>query len=402
MLTHDHFEQLCAAAVAGHITRDELVDLQEHMETCANCREFVGDVRQVMGPAILEFADKRSPVKKPAGAAERFIARAHSEGIPLGRKRPSQARWSRRQKGIVLCAVAAFIALFFFLYPKFLAEDRRPPSSTTKVVQPPTIPGENSETEALRLETARLKEQVQNLQLQAKATASKIDSDREALKVADRRGAEVSSQLNALETAKSDLGKRLEDRDAQVAQLTKNLQRLTSLKEANEIAVQADESELRSLRESDAKLRTDLHRAEALAAAAKDAKELIAARNLHVVDVNDVNENGKKQKPFGRVYYAEGQMLRFYAYDLSDPGKVNTKLQFYVWGEKNGVTVKTLGVLHSDSLADNRWKLDFNDAAVLARIDTVFVTVENEQTHVTRPNGKRILDAVLGEKPNHP
>jgi hypothetical protein len=397
LLTHDHFEQLCAAAVAGHITRDELVDLQEHMETCANCREFVGDVRQVMGPAILEFADKRSPVKKPAGAAERFIARAHSEGIPLGRKRPSQARWSRRQKGIVLFAVAAFIALFFLLYPKFLAEDRHPPSSTTKVIQPPTIPGENSETEALRLETAKLKEQVQNLQLQAKATASKIDSDREALKVADRHGTEISSRLGVLETANGDLQNSLDNREIEIA-------RLKTVKDADEVALQANQSELNSVRERVATLSAALHQGEQLSAAAQDAKDIIGARNLLMFDVGDVNENGKRQRPYGRVFYADGKKLKFYAFDLTNPRSLDTKIQFYVWGEKNGAhgPVRTLGVLRTDSGREGRWKLDYDDPRVLAEIDSVFVTIESNRRPVTAPTGKKILYAYFGDRLNHP
>jgi hypothetical protein len=396
LLTHDHFEQLCAAAVTGQISRDELGDLQVHMEKCADCRDFVSAIRQAIGPAILECADGRFPVKLPKGATQRFIAKAHSEGIPLGLKPRSRNRWSKGQIGVALVAVAAFIALSsILLYPKFLAEDQRPPSRTSTVILPSIVPKDDKEADDLRHENANLRELLAQ-------SLSKMAASQQQLKAAESRISEIRTRLSAAEIESGVSQKTVQDRDAQIAQLKEDLDRQAAVKQADDIAIQTEESELQGLRETQERLTAELRRAEALAATAKDAKELIAARNLHVVDVNDVNENGKKQKPFGRVYYVEGKTLRFYAYDLGDPRKVDTKIQFYVWGEKDGVTVKTLGVLHSDSLADNRWRLDFSDTSVLAKIDSVFVTVENDQAQVSRPKGKRILDAVLGDTPNHP
>jgi hypothetical protein len=396
LLTHDHFEQLCGAAVTGQITRHELLDLQEHMETCANCREFVGDVGEVIGPAILECADKRFPVKLPKGVAARFIAMAHSEGIPLGKKRPSGVESSNWQKGIVLVATLAIVLLLSLLIlSKLMTDVQRHPDRTSRVIQPSSIPTRRDEASELLNENAKLKEILA-------ASSLKLASSQQKVKAAEGLTAEIRSRLNDVEKLNADSLKTLDTRDAQIAQLKTDLDLQMATKQADDIAFQTEEAELRSLRDNKEKLSEELRRVQALAASAKDAKDLMAARNLHVVDVNDVNENGKKQRPFGRVYYAEGKTLRFYAYDLSDPGKVDAKVQFYVWGEKHGVTVKTLGVLHSDSLADNRWRLDFDDAHVLAQIDTVFVTVESEPTPAVRPTGKRILDAVLGNRPNHP
>jgi len=405
LLTHDHFEQLSAAAVTCHITRSELVDLRAHMETCAECRDFVGDIREVIGPAILECAEARFPVKLPKGAEERFIAKAHSEGIPLGKKQPSQRGRSKHQWGIALAAVAALIALLGILvYTKHLADERRLPRRTTEVIQPPTIPFENNEAEDLRRERSKLKEQVQSLQSQAEAAAARLAFYQDALKVSDIRRAEVGSRLNDLETTNRGLHKTLDDRDAQLAQLSGNVERLTSLKDANEIAVQTEESELRNLRDSVEKLKTDIQTAQAQAAASKDAKELVVARNLHIVDVHDANEVGNQQKAFGRIFYTEGKSLVFFAYDLDDPNKLNTKINFYVWGEKLGAAqpVKSLGIFHSDDKNEGRWVLTFDDPHVLARINSVFVTVESSKKMVTEPRGKKILAAFLGAKANHP
>jgi hypothetical protein len=46
--------------------------------------------------------------------------------------------------------------------------------------------------------------------------------------------------------------------------------------------------------------------------------------------------------------------------------------------------------------------LTFDDPRVLAQINSVFVTVEEEKNGITRPKGKKILFAFLGNKANHP
>src|SRR5216684_2144448 len=72
--THDHYERLCAAAVSAQITPGEWKELTEHMDTCADCREFVGDVGQVVVPGISEYGEKRGLIEAPAGAGLATIA----------------------------------------------------------------------------------------------------------------------------------------------------------------------------------------------------------------------------------------------------------------------------------------------------------------------------------------
>jgi hypothetical protein len=58
-------------------------------------------------------------------------------------------------------------------------------------------------------------------------------------------------------------------------------------------------------------------------AAGKDIPELLAARQLHVIDVCDTDPDGNRSKAFGRVFLTEGKSLTFYAFDL-DADKVAT------------------------------------------------------------------------------
>jgi hypothetical protein len=61
-----------------------------------------------------------------------------------------------------------------------------------------------------------------------------------------------------------------------------------------------------------------------------------------------------------------------------------------------------LGIFHSDDANDGRWVLTFDDPQVLARINSVFVTVESSKKTTKEPGGRRVLFAFLGDKPNHP
>ena len=46
--------------------------------------------------------------------------------------------------------------------------------------------------------------------------------------------------------------------------------------------------------------------------------------------------------------------------------------------------------------------MTFDDPQVLARINSVFVTVESSKKTMKEPGGRRVLFAFLGDEPNHP
>ena len=64
--------------------------------------------------------------------------------------------------------------------------------------------------------------------------------------------------------------------------------------------------------------------------------------------------------------------------------------------------MKQLGIFHNEDVNEGRWMLTFDDPRVLAQINSVFVTVEDDKRNVTHPQGKKILFAFLGNKANHP
>jgi hypothetical protein len=130
---------------------------------------------------------------------------------------------------------------------------------------------------------------------------------------------------------------------------------------------------------------------------------LVAARNLHIIDVYDSNAAGKRQRAFGRVFYVEGRSLVFYAYDLTT-AHTQKNITFHLWGEQAGSkeTMLSLGILHNDDPKERRWALKFDDPKVLAKINSVYVTAESASKQNDAPRGPRVLYAYFGAQPNHP
>jgi hypothetical protein len=144
-----------------------------------------------------------------------------------------------------------------------------------------------------------------------------------------------------------------------------------------------------------------LERERGLLAADRDIRELMGARNLHIIDVHDRDSKGKARRSFGRVFYTEGKSLIFYAFDLSEPKLKNASFQ--AWGHKEDGSKKalSLGLFYMDDKQQSRWVLRFNDPAVLAEIDSVFVTMEPPGGR-RNPSGEKLLYAFLNFDANHP
>jgi hypothetical protein len=278
----------------------------------------------------------------------------------------------------------------------FNAGQARPGTGARKAAEYPN-------DELIRQNTI-LKDQVQRMERDLAALAAKLNYDKEKLTAAQGANAVLQARLASAEATDGGLRQDLSARDTQVAQIRGELERFQVLKDTDALAFKVEETELNSLREQVAKLDMKLRESEQLSAAANQARDLIVARHLHIVDVDDTDENGTQQRPFGRIFYTEGRKLVFYAYDLSDPRKLNAKINFHVWGSKEGLNkpVKSLGIFHSDDATAGRWVLQFDDSTVLAQINCIFVTAESSKKTVTQPSGRQLLFASLGKTVNHP
>jgi hypothetical protein len=134
-----------------------------------------------------------------------------------------------------------------------------------------------------------------------------------------------------------------------------------------------------------------------------DAKEILGARDLHIVDVYDVDDSGTSSRAYGRIYYVNHSELIFYAFDLSKLERSHKVVAFQAWGfrQPQSSTVESLGLFYLENATLNRWTLRVADPQILSRIDSLFVTVEPPGGS-RFPKGKRLLMASLAGPPNHP
>jgi hypothetical protein len=237
------------------------------------------------------------------------------------------------------------------------------------------VPNLSSENERLRAQLTRAQSEVYRAKIHADEADARVQETYQQL--GDMRGelARAVAEAEKMRTA----------RDAATAELVAQQYRLNLLNEGikNERASVEQERQLTSV--------------------AKDIRELMGARNLHIIDVFDADGNGKPKKSFGRVFYVEGRSLIFYAFDLKQKSSGNTKVSFQAWGQRGASRdrPRSLGVFNVDDHAQGRWVLKVEDPAKLASIDSVFVTVE-PPGGADQPTGQKLLYAFLGSYANHP
>lgn len=201
------------------------------------------------------------------------------------------------------------------------------------------------------------------------------------------------------------LQQQLEVDRAKQANSESELARLQSVQSTNEAVTIAQQQEIQNVNEKLAEQSAAIDRERQLLSAGGDIRDLISARNLHIIDVYDTDGRGKTNRAFGRVFYTEGKSLIFYAYDLALKHSKADAYAFYVWGKKDGDPhfVRSLGSLSTDEKAQQSWVLTITDPKLLAEIDSVFVTVEpTDRKRAGQPTGKPLLSAFLGTPANHP
>jgi septal ring factor EnvC (AmiA/AmiB activator) len=298
-----------------------------------------------------------------------------------------------------VAATALIVSLLALNRPKpFLSAGNRGHASQASAAASGTIsqPAQVSDPH-LRAQLASARAELISLDAKIKAQADELVA---ATKAKDTLNTHVAEAEEENATFRSERAKQ----EARIAQLEAELEKSGSDRNASDVALALKDIELHELRKQVADQTEALGQQQEFVPKAGDVRELVVARNLHIIDVHDRDGDGKNQRAFGRIFYTEGKSLIFYAYDLADPRKIDAKVSFHVWGERLGAEkpIRSLGIFHNDDVSDGRWVLTFDDPHVLAQINSVFVTVESSRKATREPGGRRILFAFLGDKPNHP
>jgi hypothetical protein len=403
--SHAHYEELCALAVSGQASQPELTDLKAHLETCPSCRGFADDFTQLGAQSLSMLAAKRSQCQIPSGMKQRFIARARFEGIEMSRG--PAARVMKRNRTVLVATMGAVAAVVLIaglltirkIHPSSSLANQARPLARQASVTPTAVPSPTS-----RVQDAELEQQLTAARKKMSSLASTIRAQRDELEALSKVKDTLNSQLIEAEQQSASFRSEKPEWEARATQLQAELEKSRADKGTSDVALTLQESELRELRKKVDEQADLLRQQEELTARGSDVRDLVVARNLHIIDVHDRDGDGKSQRAFGRIFYTEGKSLIFYAYDLGDPRKVDAKVSFYVWGGRLGAEkpIESLGVFHNDNASEGRWVLTFDDPHVLAQINSVFVTVESSRKTIREPGGRRILFAFLGEEPNHP
>jgi hypothetical protein len=144
-------------------------------------------------------------------------------------------------------------------------------------------------------------------------------------------------------------------------------------------------------------------RQQKLLATDRDVRDILGARSLHMINVYDVSSQGEFEPAFGRIFYTEGKLLIFYAFDLDQQKGLKRGTVFQAWGQKaeSKEAPRSLGAFYMDNPAQNRWVLKVDDSKALSRMDYVFVT-DGSRKDDARPKGKPLLSVSLNDAANHP
>ena len=421
----DWYEELCALAAIGELSSAEFEDLKKHLVECNECRQVHADFRRVTSRDIGIVAALKESVQAGAEAGAlvdesavlgRLLDRATRErvqrapesaprGFELDRRRVSErfaslVIWLRRPAlsygslGLILCAVAA------------LGAYRLKEAQLT-----PTLHGLNNELSEWKNRANAIAAQEKSDSQSLQQGESERERLRMALSDAEAKYAQLEDQQTSRERELADERSKLEQKDHELnasrnATEEKNKE-IAQLESRAQKAVEQTEEQRRITENLQTKMQLAQQQVantpESQGFGDVEAKELFGARDLHIVDVYDVDTQGHTRRTYGRVYYVEKRLLIFYAFDLQDKKYNRAAAGFQAWGYRQPSDGKpqSLGLFDLDDVSANRWVLKVNNPRVLERIDAVFVTLEPPDGSPS-PRGRRLLYANLAGPANHP
>jgi hypothetical protein len=264
-------------------------------------------------------------------------------------------RWFFATTGVA--AAAVLIAGFLIIgrpksSPVVVEHHQLPASQTTG-----PSPGTGSQDRGAGI--AGLQQQLAAARAELKFMSATIQKQRAEIESERKVSDDLNSRLTEAEKGSAVTQSERAQQDIRITQLETEIEKARSEKNASDTTLALQEAELRELRKQISDAAAALGEQQELAEKGSDVRDLVVARNLHIIDVHDRDGDGKNQRAFGRIFYTEGKSLIFYAYDLSDPRKLDAKVSFYVWGERLGAEkpIRSLGIFHNDDANDGRWVL---------------------------------------------
>lgn len=412
---HDEFVRLAALFYSGELTDEEWALLQIHLAYCDPCRETFEQYQQIASDVIPTMAASAAaeahdvPRESEAArreAEERLMSRLEQSSV---RAPASISRMPWRWIYAYAAAACVVVALIYVGVRRHRSLPLRTRPVAKTVIQPhalapsgPILPSQNDH-EILARDDQKISALEAELSKQEKRSASYAA----AIADARHRLEDEEAQRQQLLAQRDTLSQQLAAAQMSAQALQEKLtaaESSTSQQSARFIELQARIDRLNSAL---ADANTALDSKDKLLAFDKDMmthdrdiRDVIGARNLYIADIYDTNVNGRTAKPFGRIFYTKDRSLVFYGFDLNEQPGLKQDAAFQVWGGSTDRSPVSLGLLYQDD-SHKRWILKCEDATMLARLNSVFVTVEPPGGS-KKPTGRRFLRAYLQIQPNHP
>lgn len=421
MSNNECFEDLPALAVLGRLRESEAAQLDSHLRECSSCRSvhanFAG-INPTEAPAVSDGAGVVRSMRMSAGGSgslrQRFLERARAEGVrfsPEIDSMPVKVQAPRFPSILLRPAVLGLATVLVVLVvgAHELMRARRAARDVDVgwERQFAQVAESNRELRArvagLGKTQAQVGTEITRLERERAASRAQILSLERTLEGTREEELTLQAELSDAKARAGEFEKGSLERAREASELKKELDKARAAQMENEAALAAQRDRVRELSRELAAQSELSDREGRLLAAGKDVRDLMGARNLHIIDVFDVDGRGVTRRPFGRVFYTERRSLVFYAFDLAAKRTSPPGYSFQAWGcnEATRRTVQNLGIFYSDDKTQNRWVLKFDDPEVLAQIDAVFVTVERPGGS-SEPSGRKLLYAYLMGRPNHP
>ncbi len=421
----DEFAELCALSTTGELSEEELATLNGHVASCAQCaallREYAG-LAHVGMAKLAASLDLDTEIEMPVcydetKVAEQFVSTfgvqqhawrlwLHSPGDQVLR-----SSWKSMQRPALLIAVAALLLICiggaFELGRKMTIAQSYFASSM--VMRPRAVP--DRKNAQLRMELTAAQDSLKtatgkSADIQQKLTAlsdTKASLLAQIAELTQKNNADsgtlaiVTQQRDALQQQLSDASTALDHAHEELSQVQRDRQGAL-------FRVATLETEIQDLHTQLASTNNLAGNTEKFLTADRDIRELMGARQLYIADVFDVQKDGDRSKPFGRVFYTKGKSLIFYAFDLEKQAGYRDAKAFQAWGKPDSSSARpvSLGIFYMDNEQNRRWVVKSDNPEVLAQINSVFVTMEPHGGS-QKPTSKPFLEAYLHTlPPNHP
>ena len=401
MIDHERFEELATLAAIGELSVEEHDELLCHAASCSKCDEIVAETSSVAALAFLAGSPggEDSTVENARYHRAREVV---AQRLPMSLPRP----FAHPYKTLTGTGIAATLLVAVGLIAGVILGNGRGAIQRTSFTASPSSAQSAGVFSSAESEAAQLRTIVADLQKQIDQASRETQALKDRLLISDQNTRYLESRLEAVARQSNDQARELEQArsDLNAARNeTSQAQVLVSSRQAtiDDLRYQLTDKEARLT-----EVTASVVREREMLSAGREIRDIMGARDLHIVDVIDRDGKGRPRKALGRAFYTQGKSLIFYAFDLPAKNTADGKFVYAAWGSNSnslgGKVAHSLGIFYNDDQTQHRWAMKFDDPKVLEEIDTVFVTLEPAGRPFAAPTGKAILEAYFGTPPNHP